>query len=457
MNMKNLIFVGLLMATVVAVKGQINMLRYNDDFSYLKQDSAIKTGTDQLKYLPLRGKSTVSFGGEVREQLQYYNNINFGDVPPAFSTTSAWQLWHRLMAHADIEVNKHIRVFTQLGSTFRFINPNPLTPEIEENKLSLHQAFIDYRLNSDWLLRAGRQEVSYGSHRLITFREGPNTRLTFDAAILRYSSEKRKIDLLALSPVVAQKGVFDDAGLKEFLIGFYATEWMGPKAFGVDYYLLNFTSKTRRYNFVSGRESRNVAGFRVFSNKPAANYELEATWQFGTFNDLRINAYSISADINHTFMSRSNWTAGIAANYVTGDKRRDDKQLNTYNLLFSKPQYGLTAPIGATNVITATPYIKANPTKRSSIYAGSSFVWRQSNADGTYSPGAIEMRPTPLSLPTSSKKAIGTLLTLETNYLLNQHIALAFDGSYFFAGNYVRETGKGKNIAYISFKASYKF
>ena len=84
------------------------------------------------------------------------------------------------MAHANVDVGQKARVFVQLSSTYRFLNPNPFTQEIDQNELSLHQAFIDYRLNKNWAARIGRQEMSYGSHRLITFREGPNTRLTFD-------------------------------------------------------------------------------------------------------------------------------------------------------------------------------------------------------------------------------------------------------------------------------------
>lgn len=62
--------------------GQIQYLRYNDDFSFLKSDSIHKSGFEKLKYIPLRNDVNISFGGELREQLQRYDNINFGDVPP---------------------------------------------------------------------------------------------------------------------------------------------------------------------------------------------------------------------------------------------------------------------------------------------------------------------------------------------------------------------------------------
>lgn len=435
---------------------QIQYLRYNDDFSHLKSDSITKNGFQKLKYIPISEQVKISFGGEIREQLQRYDNINFGDVPPTYKRSSTWQLWHRIMAHADIDAGKNARLFIQLSSTCRFLNPNPLTPEIDQNVLSLHQAFVYYRFNKHWMTRIGRQEMSYGSHRLITFREGPNTRLTFDAAVFKFNNGYRKVDFLAISPVISQKGVFDDQSFKDLMIGFYATEKL-TKRISIDYYLLHFYSKRRHYNFVGGTENREVAGFRLFTENRKTNYEIEANYQFGKFNQLSINAFGISADVNHQILPAKNMIIGVAANYLTGDKRKNDHQLNTYNLLYSKPQYGLTAPIGATNMITVSPYLKINPVNRSSIYLAANFMWRESNQDGTYSPSAIEVRPMPAYLFTSAEKKSGTLIVLETSYTINPNLSVAVDGSKFFAGSYTKETGKGKNISYLSFKISFKF
>ncbi|RYY43818.1 MAG: hypothetical protein EOO06_19145, partial [Chitinophagaceae bacterium] len=351
---------------------------------------------------------------------------------------------------------KKTRIFTQLGSTFRFINPNPLMPDIEQNELSLHQVFIDHRFSKHWMARIGRQEMSYGSHRLITFREGPNTRLAFDAAVFKYNRGKTRVDVIAISPVISKKGVFDDQNFKEFAMGIYASERLSGKIF-IDYYLLYFHSKRRQYNYVGGTENRKVVGFRLFSENQKANYEVEGSYQFGKFNQLLIKAYGVSADLNYKILPVKSLTVGLAANYLTGDENPNDNQLNTYNLIYSKPQFGLTAPIGATNLVNVNSYLKINPSRKSSIYAGANLMWRQSNHDGSYSPGAVEMRPKPDAVFTSARKELGTLLVLETNYAANNHLSLSFDISKLVAGAYVKETGKGKDISYISFKANYKF
>jgi hypothetical protein len=439
-----------------APNNPISILRYNDNFSAVKNQTN-KTGFDKLKHIPLGKKANISFGGELREQYQYFDNLNFGDVPPTVKEVSVGQLWHRIMVHSNIEIGKKVRVFTQLNSTLRFLNPNPITPEIDENQLSLHQAFIDYNINQNWQVRVGRQEIGYGNNRLITFREGPNTRLTFNAGIIKYKNAKRKIDLLAITPVVSNQGVFDDVSFKDFVFGMYATENFIPKKLMMDYYVLNFLSEGRKYNFVGGKENRQSMGVRFFSQNPKLNYELETTYQTGKFANQNIAAGGLSADVNYKLQKSKNIILGIGANYFSGDENKMDNQLNTYNLIFSKPSYGLAAPIGSSNLINVNPYIKLNPIKKMSLLTGVYFLHRQSNQDGTYSPGMAQVRPTPASLFASTKKSIGTQYALEASYDANKNISFAVDGAYFNAGKYVEETGKGKNITYIAFKGVFKF
>jgi hypothetical protein len=459
--MKNAFLTFLLVFNFSLVFGQtpqnpISILRANDNFNYLKNDT-LKKGFDKLKHIQIGKNANISFGGELREQYQYFDNLNFGDVPPTTKEISVGQLWHRVMVHGNVELGSKVRIFTQLSSTFRLFNPNPITPEIDENRLSLHQAFIDYSFNKNWIIRVGRQEMGYGNNRILTFREGPNTRLAFDAAIVKYKTDKRKIDFLAVTPVISKQYGFDDVSFKDFVIGIYATENFIPKKLLVDYYVLNFKSDTRKYNFVSGSENRQSYGLRIFSQNSKFNYELETNYQTGTFNNLKISAYGFSSDINYKIETKYNFTVGVAANYISGDKNKSDNQLNTYNLIFSKPSYGLAAPIGSSNIENLNPYVKLNPIKKLSVYAGVYFMMRQSTQDGTYSPGMGQVRPTPTNLFISNRKSIGTQYALETWYDYNKNLSFAIDGAYFKAGSYVKETGKGLDISYISFKSTFKF
>lgn len=439
----------------VNAQNKISLVRYDDDFTSLKNDT-VKKGLDNLKYIKLWENHFISFGGELREQFQYYDNINFGDVPPTYSDTDVTQLWHRLMGHTDIELGSHFRVFMQLSNTARFFNDNPVVPEIDENQLSLHQAFAELKL-TNWNFRLGHQEMFYGNNRLITVREGPNTRQAFDGLVVKHKLKNGTIDLFAVSKVVSKQYVFDDQSMHDGLYGIYGTHYLSNHKLGLDYFLVDFQSKARMYNYLSGFEDRQTCGIRLFSNLKTVNFEFEGGYQTGKFNDLTIDAYSVLADVNVTVLPSKKGIIGFAANVASGDKDSSDNKLNTYNLVYAKPAYGLAAPIGATNMISFYPYIKINPVQKLNILAQVFFLARNSNQDGTYSPGMVQNRPRPNALFASDKKVLGQYYVLETNYQQTKNLSFSVDASYFNAGSYPIATGNGKDITYLSFKSTFKF
>ena len=457
--MKNLIFKTTFLFTMIVsttiAQNKISMVRYNDDFLLVKKDS-VKKGFNQLKYIPIGNNNFISFGGELREQYQIYNNINFGDVPPTYEEDSANQLWHRLMVHSNIELDDHFRFFIQLNSTIRFFNNNPIVPEIDENQLSLHQAFAEMKV-TNWNFRLGHQEMYYGNHRLITVREGPNTRQAFDGLVVKHKFKNGAIDLFAVSKVISKQYVFDDESMHDGLYGIYGTQYSSNHKMGLDYFLVDFQSKERKYNYQSGFEDRQTAGIRLFSNLKTVNFELESSYQTGKFNDLTIDAYSVLADINVTILPSKKGIIGVSANVASGDKDNSDDKLNTYNSLYAKPAYGLAVPIGATNMISLSSYIKINPIQKLNILAQVFLMSRNSNQDGTYSPGMIENRPKPNAIFSSDKKTLGQFYLLETNYQQTKNVSFSFDASYFDAGSYPKATGNGKDVTYLSFKSTFKF
>jgi hypothetical protein len=237
-----------IIVSTARAQNSINLVRYNDNFSQLKDDSP-KKGFGRLKYIQLGAKTYISFGGEIREQFQLFKNINFGDVPTGYPDINPKQLNHRLMVHANIELGTHFRLFIQVNNTLRFFNPNPAVPEIDENQLDLHQAFAEFKVKH-WDIRLGRQELFYGNHRLITVREGPNTRQAFDGLVIKRSNKNGAIDFFALTKVTSQKSVFDDQSFRESLMGIYGTHYFFKRKLGVDYYAVNFQSRLRKYNYI---------------------------------------------------------------------------------------------------------------------------------------------------------------------------------------------------------------
>jgi hypothetical protein len=59
-------------------------------------------------------------------------------------------------------------------------------------------------------LRLGRQETAYGSSRLISWREAPNVRQTFDGVRFMWHNPGCQFDGFVTRPASTKPGIFDD-------------------------------------------------------------------------------------------------------------------------------------------------------------------------------------------------------------------------------------------------------
>ena len=95
----------------------------------------------------------------------------------------------------------HFRAFAQLKSGLedgRTGGPRPS----DEDRLDLHQAFGEAMVGAarrQLSLRAGRQEVAFGSSRLVSVREGPNVRRSFDGVRATVAARSWQLDGIGLA------------------------------------------------------------------------------------------------------------------------------------------------------------------------------------------------------------------------------------------------------------------
>ncbi len=187
-------------------------LRYDENYDSLRDSAQRADYLDAIKFIPLNtdGSWYLTLGGEIRERYEYYHNNLWGRGPQ----DQDGYLLQRYMVHADAHFGDYFRVFAQFKSGLedgRDGGPRPT----DRDDFDLHQAFFDVRLpwtDTDSLtLRAGRQELAYGSSRLVSFREEPNVRRSFDGVKAIFKVNGWQVDLFAVKPVQTKIGVFDDS------------------------------------------------------------------------------------------------------------------------------------------------------------------------------------------------------------------------------------------------------
>ena len=430
-------------------------LRYDENYRFLKNDTA-HNWYKNIKYKPLGAakKNYLGFGGEVRFQYLWFKNENWGDAAP----DKDGYVLTRYLAHADLHAGNLFRAFVQLQSSL--VNGRIDTSPVEENPLEVHQAFADFLLYqkkySSLLVRVGRQELSYGSQRLVSVRELPNNRQSFDAVKSVLKLKDYQFDLFYSHYVAAQKGIFDDGLNKRTKFwGAYIVKNNFPLLANIDLYYLGLRKQQAVFDDGKAKELRHSIGTRVWNSKHNFTYDYEALYQWGSFGAKSISAWTISLNsvyrFSHAFLKPE---IGLKTELISGDAHNNDNRLQTFNPLFPRGAYfGLAALIGPSNLTDLHPSFSLELQKDVKLNFDADFFWRYSTNDGIYA--------TNVALIYSGKnipgKFIGSQYATDIVYTPNNYLYFRCEFTWFAAGDFLKAAGTGKDILFSSFTAQLKF
>jgi hypothetical protein len=408
-----------------------------------------------MKFMELSktGKSYLSIGGEVRYQYFNIKNEDWGAAPE----DKDGYLFSRLLANADFHAGNNFRLFAQLQGGMANGKASGTSP-VDENPLDLHQAFFDLKTNSGKaIIRVGRQELSYGSQRLVSVRELPNNRQAFDGVKTMFSFGAYKLDAFYSRYVTARKGIFDDLSNKDInLWGAYLVRNKLPFFKNIDLYYLGLRKKQTSFNDGDGKELRHSIGSRIWGDANNWQYDFEGVYQFGTFQGKQIRAWTVSSNSSYTFSNAPlSPELGLKTEAISGDQLQGDNKLQTFNPLFPKGAYfGLAALIGPSNLFDIHPSLSLDLVKDKIAWTTDYDVfWRFSNQDGIYAPNVSIIYPS----GNASEKFIGQQIATDLTFTPNDFLLFKSEFTWFKAGDYLKKVGPGKDILFFGVTSTLKF
>ena len=432
--------------------------RDQEDWSFLRDPSRRRDVWDPIKFIPLsaHGESFLSLGGEWREQFERFDNDQWGSVP---DDTSGYLL-QRYMFHADVRIGQSVRGFVQVKSgleTGRASGPRPT----DEDRLDLHQAFVDVSVGRAaqspvLTFRVGRQEFNLGTARLVSVREAPNVRQSFDAvrAILRRGLWR--LDTFVSRPVTTEVGLFDDGwDASRALWGVYAVrQRRADRRSGFDLYYLGLQRDRGRFDQGAGPERRHTAGARLWGRSGRLDYNTEAAWQWGEFAGNSIRAWTAASDTGWHLDLPGRPRLGVRADITSGDSDRNDDVLGTFNALFPKGAYfGLIAPVGPYNHMDLHPQVDVSLARGWGLSANWLWFWRTEIDDGLYGVAGQLLR----SGRDTRERFVGHSPGVEVTKSLAPHLTLVVQASLFTAGPFIEEMQPARDIHFIAAIATYRF
>lgn len=440
------------------LRPKYKLLRYDEDWSSLRDSARRTEELDSIKYIPLSGSGDwyLSIGGEVREEYEWFRNPEWGQEPQ----DNNGHFLQRYMVHADLHMGDRVRGFFQIKSGLakgRNGGPRP----VDKDKLDIHQAFVEIAFplggKPTFVLRAGRQEMLFGSGRLVGVRDGPNVRQSFDGLRAVVRAGAWRVDGFFTKVVETRPGFFDDApDHAQTFWGVYAVRPLKFLSEGnIDLYYLGIDRKRARFNQGTARERRHSIGMRLWGQKSAWDYNSEFVLQMGRFGRGDIRAWAVASDVGYTLNQlRFRPRFGLKADIASGDRDGSEHHLQTFNTLFPRGQYfGEIALIGLANLIDLHPSVDLHLAERITVSGDWDFFWRESVKDGIYG-NLINLLRTGR---TNRARYIGSQPSLSMEWKVNPHITFTTNYTYFFAGTFLRETSPGRNISYLMTHLAYRF
>ena len=466
--------VGLVLAASVSVSAQTESsmpvacspappfpeMTYDEDTRYLNDPACRTNPLDRVKFIPLnneRGDYYLSFGVPVRQRGEYFDNPTWGAGPPG----SAYLL-QRYYFHADAHLGERVRLFGELGSSLEHGRKGGSRATIDENRLDLHQAFVDVRLwqagKNSVTIRAGRHEMGFGNLSLISTRDGRNVRRSFDGLRLTGKWSEWTADVLAVKQAESKPGAFDD-GIdpnSDFWGVYAAGPLQGLPGGHLDIYFLGFSNKAVRYDQGTDREQRETVGTRLWGRRGRWDYTQEYTFQWGTFGSADIRAWGVSTETGYRFDAvRFQPRIATKADAFSGDNDRPGPKLGTFNALYEKgPHFSYAELIGKRNLIALQPSIELDLPGRITATPNAAFYWRSSTEDGLYAPGSGALE---VSGQHSRARSIGSHAAAQLKWTVDRHTTLFAEYLHFFAGEFLKQSTPGRNIDYVTWWLDFRF
>lgn len=438
----------------------LTILRWSEDYSFLSGVPRSELSAyERLKFIPLdeNGANYMSLGGELRERVESYSAPAYGIGPAGARNFTSFA--ERALVNADLHLGPDVRFFVQLGA-YGEGGRRPAPRPVDRSAPDVAQAFVDLALPGEVAggqlsARLGRQQLGFGSGRLVSIRDATNIQRSFDAAKVSFAAKfGLRIDAFVGGPVAPMPGAFDDQVRGEMFSGIYATSpILSGGHLNLDVYFLNRERDSATYSQTTARERRRTIGSRVWGRSGGWDYDLEGAYQFGSFGTGDLRAWGVASDIGYTFEAPLRPRLGLKANIASGDHDPRDRVLQTFDALYPAIDYFSTAAIYApTNGVDVQPSLRLNWMPNFWTQLGVDVFRRLRDTDAFYNAVGL-----PIVSGRAGGGALGTeLVNFDAAWQVTPKLQLKFAFTEAIAEGALRRAG-GRNQTFGLIQASLRF
>lgn len=410
------------------------------DYRYLEDpQNAQRDVFDPLKRIHCGDDWLVSAGGQtwIRTMHEVDSRLT--------ATDNNYQLF-RNREYLDVWRRDQFRLFAEFIYAESFhadLSPLP----IDVNRADMLNLFGEVKLfggsEGRAYLRVGRQELLYGSQRLISPLEWANTRRTFQGAKVYYQGERWDFDLFWMQPVAVNRNYWDNVDNNRNFAGAWATRKGTSSVCDLYYLFLDDANPTATgVGGDVGGQSVHTLGARIFAKRDSWMFETEWMLQLGAYANQTKVAASTPVGAGYDF-SETAWRHQLWAYYdwASGDRNPGEGGVNsTFQQLFPFGHYyfGYLDLVGRQNIQDVYGQWVFFPEHWLTCLVQFHTLWLASDKDALYTAAGVPIRRDPTG---SAGNFVGNELDLLATAQLTAHLNFSIGWSKLFAGRFIEETG----------------
>lgn len=383
----------------------------------------------------------LSVGGE--ERLRYMDEN--GGYERITGKVNTYELV-RSRVYADVWFRDWFRVYVEMSDAR--ISGNRLPPlPIDVDHADFLNLFAQAKLFSlgdrPAYVRVGRQELYFGSQRLISPSDWDNVRRTFQGVRAFWVGRKWTVDAFWVQPVLRLPTRLDPPDHNRNFTGLWAT--YTPRQGQVDLYYLNLDN--RRPGVALGRDGvRGGFNISTVGGRYAGDYrqllwDFEAMYQFGAWSNQRDSAGAVTTGLGYQFanlpMNPQFW---IYNDWASGDRHPGSGNVHgTFDQLFAwgHAYFGYLDLVGRQNIDDLSMQFGFFPARWITSLVQFHVFHLVSARDALYNAAGVPIRRSPNG---SAGTYVGSEIDFTTNFHLSLHQDIFVGYSKLFAGSFLHRT-----------------
>ncbi|MCS7465437.1 alginate export family protein [Stieleria sp. ICT_E10.1] len=417
---------------------------FDADWRYVeKVPDAQRSIVERMKRIHLTDRLLLSTGGEF--WLRYSNETN-----SRLSGMKNDYLLSHVRQYLDVWYGDMLRVYGEYVWADSFGEElAPVPPDVDRGDLL--DLFVDIRLGDlagkPVYLRGGRQELLFGSQRLVTPLPWANKRHSFDGFRVFRQGESFDVDAFWTHYVPPQASEFDSADDNQTFAGLWLTH-RPQKGESRDLYYLFYDNENAAMPLGIRRApfQTHTFGTRWAGSRDGFLWDAEAALQTGQQGDRDLMAgmgtLGLGKHWGKAFWSPSFW---LYYDYASGDNDPASGTSNTFNQQFPFGHYylGWMDLVGRQNIHDINAHLYLYPSKWTTVWLQYHHFYLAEDRDALYNAGGVPYRRDPTG---SAGNNVGDEIDLVINFHLTRYSDLLVSYNKLFGGRFLEETA-GPNQA----------